>query len=162
MKNSQQVSLHDVGTVLENDMDVTIQNVRIVKKSLINHSMFHVHRHQDKNNDKKNLSPIARINVEMNELVGNFLHDLDLSKDYSEPVPFPSQQVGVALDGKRISPNIKDLLISEYYRPNINKHYQNVVKLDPSSMSNVQWNSLQLALRNYKNRDSALKTIHSQ
>ena len=31
VKNSQRASLHDVGTVLENDIDVTTQNVRIVK-----------------------------------------------------------------------------------------------------------------------------------
>ena len=153
VKNSHRTSLHDVGTVLENDMDVTIQNVRIVKKSLIYFSMSHVHGHQDNNTDKKNLPPIARINVEMDELIGNFLHDLDLSKDYSKPLPFPSQQVRVALNGKRISSNIEDLLISEYYRPNINKHYQKVVKLDPSSMPNAQWNSLWLALRDYKSRD---------
>ena len=32
VKNSQRSSPHDVGTVLENDIDVTIQNMRLIKK----------------------------------------------------------------------------------------------------------------------------------
>ena len=75
---------------MENDIDVTIQNIRLINKATFKFQMLHVHGHQD---DKSStLSPIAEINVHMNELAGQHVERiLQADTDTSEPTMFPSQ-----------------------------------------------------------------------
>ena len=96
--NSARTLLHDIGSAIENDIDVTIQNIRLLKKSKFTYQMMHVHGHQD-NTDSNNLTPIAKINVHMDELVGQHIENVIASTtDTSEPTLFPSQQVSIVID----------------------------------------------------------------
>ena len=119
-------------------IDVTIQNVWLVQKSIFNYSLEHVHGHQDVNMEKSELSPIAKINVEMDILAGEYLSPLDKSQTFHEPLAFPSQQVGLMIDEQRIATNIEDELIAEYFKESIIKHYKNVVKVPGKAFENIQ------------------------
>lgn len=160
--NSSRNLLHDVGNAIENDMDVTIQNVRLMKKSKFTYSMLHVHGHQD-NKNPENISPIAAINIEMDELAGEQVERVIKSThDTSKPTLFPSQQISVIINNKRVHICIEDALIFQYYEKSLEKHYNNVVHLKPSEFNNVRWNALRLTLRNSQKYDQTLKAIHSQ
>ena len=159
--NSARTNLHDIGIVLENDIDVTVQNVRLLQKAKFNFRMEHVHGHQD--DHSKDLSPIANINVQMDELVGQHIEQLLTSNiDTSEAHFFPSQQISLVIDGKCTHTCFEDALIYQYYKKDLIRHYANVVKLDPNEFHNVRWNALRLALRHCIKSDQKLKAIHSQ
>ena len=51
--NSKRQHVHDVASVLENDIDGTIELTRIKKKSKITFSLAHVKAHQELNKNKK-------------------------------------------------------------------------------------------------------------
>jgi len=159
--NSSRTLIHDVGSAMENDIDVTIQNIRLINKAKFNFRMIHVHGHQDDNSSK--LSPIADINVQMDELAGQHVEEiLKVDIDTSEPTMFPSQQISVLIDGKRVHTHVEESLIFQYYKKPLEKHYKNVVKLQPSEFTNIRWNALRLTLRDSSKPDQTLKAIHSQ
>ena len=160
--NSQRPLLHNIGTVLENDIDVTIQNVRLTKKSLFNYSLAHIHGHQDDKHKKTELSPIAKINVEMDKIAGEFIDQLNKNTDHSEPLFFPTQQVTLKIGGRRIATNIIDNLVFEYNKEKIFQHYENVIKVPKEAMPFIQWRGLKFALRDRKNKDPTLKAMHNQ
>ena len=112
--------------------------------------------------ENSELSKIAKINVEMDILTGEYLSSLDKSQTFHEPLAFPSQQVGLMIDEQRIATNIEDELIAEYFKESIIKHYKNVVKVPEKAFENIQWHTLKLALRDSKNKNSVLKALHSQ
>ena len=124
--------------------------------------MLHVHGHQD-DTDPNNLSPIAKINVHMDELVGQHIEKVIASNsDTSEPTLFPSQQVSIVIDKKYAHTHFEDALILQYYRKPLEKHYRNVVKLDPVEFHNIRWNAFRLILRDSTKTNQTLKAIHSQ
>ena len=124
--------------------------------------MMHVHGHQD-DTDPGNLSPIAKINVHMDELVGQHIENVIASNsDTSEPTLFPSQQVSIVIDKKYAHTHFEDALIFQYYRKPLEKHYRNVIKLDPEEFHNIRWNAIRLTLRDSPKTDQTLKAIHSQ
>ena len=161
--NSKRTLLHDVGKVLENDMDATIQNNRIMTKALFKYSMSHVYGHQDNSNNNDEISPIGMINIEMDRLAGIHIEKMiRADTNTSEPMFFPSQQVSIKINNKRVSTYIADELIFSYYKQALNTHYNNVVHLDSLQFSNISWNALRLSLRDSKKRDQITKAIHSQ
>ena len=54
--NSARPFLHDISSVIENDIDTTIEINRIIKKSKITLSVKHAHGHQDLNKKKNELT----------------------------------------------------------------------------------------------------------
>ena len=123
---------------------------------------MHVHGHQDDHN-RDQLNPIAEINVLMDQLAGEHIERvLSSSSDTSEPTLFPSQQVSLVIDGKRVHTYVEEALIFQYYKKPLEKHYNNVVKLSPREFSKVRWNALRLKLRDSAKTDQILKAIHSQ
>ena len=109
------------------------------------------------------ITKIAAINVKMDALAGQHVGRLlSADIDTSEPTLFPSQQISVIVNKKRVHANIEDAMIFQYFKKPIEKHYTNVVKLDPNEFDNVRWNALRLTLRDSKKHDQTLKAIHSQ
>ena len=98
----------------------------------------------------------------MDNLADEFLLSLDKSNNFHEPINFPSQQVSLIIDNQHIATNIEEELIAGYYRDDIIKHYNNVVKVPSHAFDNIQWYSLKLALRDNKNKNSVMKALHSQ
>lgn len=161
--NSARTLLHDVGSVLEDDIDVTLQNAKLVKNTKFTYRLSHLHGHQDDHNDEDDLSPEAIINTRMDKLVGEHVERLIRDDtNTQEPGVFPTQQISILINGKRISSHLEDRLIFEYYKDDLEKHYQNVVHLPKSQFKNIQWNALRLSLRNNPKFDQTVKAIHSQ
>ena len=99
--------------------------------------MVHVHGHQD-DTDPGNLSPIAKINVHMDDLAGQHIeNDIASNADTSESTLFPSQQVSLVINNKHVHTCIEDAIIFQYYRKPLEKHYRNVVKMDPAEFHNI-------------------------
>ena len=71
--------------------------------------------------NKNELTPIAQINIEMENIADKFLLFIDISNNFHEPLPFPSQQVGLIIDNQHVATNIEEELIAGYYQEDIIK-----------------------------------------
>ena len=109
---------------------------------MFNYSLAHVHGHQDDKNKTSELSPVAKINIEMDQLAGEFIDHLNKQTDHSEPLFFPIQQVTIKIGGRRIATNIIDKLVFEYNKDKICKHYENVIKVPKEAMPFIKWYGL--------------------
>ena len=161
--NSSRTLLHDVGKVVKNGIDITLQNVKLIKNKKFNYSLSHLHGHQNDDIEVSELRPVAIINIDMDNLAGDHV-DYLIRKNHntSEPGISPAQQVGILVNGKRVSTYIEGSLVFGYYKDDLEKIYNNVVHLDKQQFKNVRWNSLRLPLRDSSKIDQITKAIHSQ
>ena len=125
--------------------------------------MTYVHGHQDDHLDEDELPPEAAINVEMDELAGEHMtRILQANLDTSEPSLFPSLQITIKINNKRVTSNVEDNLIFQYYKHSLYKHYENTVKLNTNEFDNIRWNAFRLTLRDSDKFAQTIKAIHSQ
>ena len=64
---SKRQHVHDVASVLENDIDATIEMTRIKKKSKIAFLVAYIKGYQERNKKKKEYTPLEKINMLMND-----------------------------------------------------------------------------------------------
>ena len=164
--NSKKYDIHNVRRAIENDVDVTIKFTKTIQKSNVHFQIEHVKGHQDEDIDEDNeddLDPIAAINVQMDQTVGNNINDL-LSRPVQAQLPMilPSQQVSLYVSGKPCVTNIPSGLIEKYYDNSTRKHFRNVVKLQSEFFDDIEWDCLRLTLKKNENASQYIKYIHNQ
>ena len=161
--NSTKYNMHNVKRVLENDSDVTIELLHTIHNSKINFSVAHVKGHQDDDADPNELTPIANINIRMDEEAGTFIESL-LATRISNSIPpqLPSQQVTIHIKGNLSVTHFSSLLSSAFYEDDVKKHYNNVVKLHHEFYDAIEWDCLRLTLKKNEHLSQYVKFIHGQ
>ena len=155
--------MHNVKRVLENDADVTNKLLQTIRESKLHFSVAHVKDHQDDDTDPNELNPIAKINVRMDEEAGLFIDSLleNRQTNYTS-YQLPSQQVAIHIKGNLSVTHISSLLSATFYETDTQKHYKNVVKLQPEFHHDIAWDCLRLTLKMNEHLSQYVKFIHGQ
>ena len=161
--NSRKSHFHHVRGVLENDMDTTLAYTTAIQETKSNFLVYHVKGHQDDDADENELDPIARMNVHMDMLVGDYIDNvISLHQAPLQPTVFPHQQLLLKVNGTTTVIYIPDLLLSSFYAESTKRHYNNVVKLAHEFHDDIVWDCLRPTLRKNERKSQFIKALHNQ
>ena len=118
--NSKRTFLHDTVSVIENDIDVTIEITRLIRKCSTTLSVLHVDGHQDLEKDEDDLTPIQKINITMDHLAGQHVREATRTdNNINASVFLPTQQIAIQLRSKVLVANIDDKLRGSFFLSDI-------------------------------------------
>ena len=161
--NSKRNFLHDTASVMENDIDVTIEMIRLTRKCVTQLSVVHVDGHQDLQKDEDDLTPIQKINITMDHMAGQHVREaIRTNTNINASMFLPTQQIAIKLRVKILVANTDEKLRGSFYLSDIQRHYHNAVGLDKTLFHNVNWDAIRLAIRKHSNRSQMLKCLHNQ
>ena len=149
--------------MLENDIDVTLELNRYFRKMNVQVHPTHVKGHQDQLRRSDDLSREAKLNINMDELVGEFLRQPpDHLTPRQHPLIFPSQQVCVVMDNNAVTSDIETELVYAYQKQKLFKYYSKHFGISSDNLSTVDWANFYYMIRKHPKRNQLLKYLHRQ
>ena len=116
---------HATKYVTCDDIDVIIENNRILRKISINVIPTHVYGQQDRHTAYDDLDDIAKLNVYMDNLAGDFLdHTSPHLEPSEEPILFPSQQIALKIRNKLVTSDVQTELVYSQQKQAIINHFE--------------------------------------
>ena len=152
---------HKTKHIYDNDMDVILENSRLLKRLRIKFVPTHVHGHQDRIHDHKELSAEAKLNIRMDELASEFLKSPpEHLTPSNKPVLFPAQQVCIVKNDTPLQANIINELVFGEKQVIIEHYFHKHFGITKTTINLVDWRCFNYVLPKQKNKKQLIKGLH--
>ena len=152
---------HATKRIFENDLDVVLENNRLLKKLKIQLVPTHELGHQDEVKYYADLTKPERLNVRMDELATAFLEDPpDHLRARDTSMIFPAQQVCVMQENFVLAADIPNKLAFGEKRALIRHYFQKHFKLSKHGLQLIDWRCFGFVMAKNKKKKQLLKGLH--
>ena len=163
VSNSSSKHWHATKHVINDDIDVIIENSRLLRKIPITVPPTHVHGHQDRHKKFEELDDVVKLNVHMDTLAVYFLdHNPPNLEPSPIPLLFPSQQIAIKIDNKLVTSDIETELVYNQKKTEIKTYFYLQYGIPRHMFDTIDRTCFNYVLSKHNKRTRLVKRFHYQ